>query len=207
MGEDVSICVVDDDRSVRQAIRSLLESVGMAVEDFSSAEDFLDYAADGSVGCLILDVRMPGIGGLDLFQILEKRGRNIPVVFVTGHGDVPMSVRAMKQGAIDFLQKPFNEQELLDAVGKALEEDRTRSEVRQRAEAVAARIASLTPRELEVMKLIVEGYSNREVGRILGAAENTVKIHRARVMKKMEAGSLPELVRLAAVSADPGSSG
>ena len=203
----MTICVVDDDRSVRQAIRSVLQSVGMAVEDFASAEDFLDYAADGSVGCLILDVRMPGIGGLDLFQILGERGRNIPVVFVTGHGDVPMSVRAMKQGAIDFLQKPFNEQELLDAVGKALEEDRARSEVRQRVEAVEARIASLTPRELEVMKLIVEGYSNPEVGRILGAAENTIKIHRARVMKKMEAGSLPELVRLAAVPADPGSSG
>ena len=207
MGEGVTICVVDDDRSVRLAIRSLLESVGMAVEDFASAEDFLDYAADESVGCLVLDVRMPGIGGLDLFQILGERGRNIPVVFVTGHGDVPMSVRAMKQGAIDFLQKPFNEQELLDAVGKALEEGRARSEVRQRAEAVEARIASLTPRELEVMKLIVEGYSNREVGRVLGAAENTIKIHRARVMKKMEAGSLPELVRLAAVSAGPGSSG
>jgi FixJ family two-component response regulator len=206
MAEGAIIYVVDDDESVRLAIRSLLESVGMKAEVFASAEEFLGQPYDGSTSCLVLDVRMPGIGGLDLFEIIGDRGWDIPVVFVTGHGDVPMSVRAMKDGAIDFLLKPFNEQDLLDAVGKALEEGRARGSARRRAESVQERVDTLTPRELEVMKLIVEGYSNREAGRILGAAENTIKIHRARVMKKMEAGSLAELVRLAATVADLGSS-
>jgi FixJ family two-component response regulator len=195
--------VVDDDRSVRQAIETLLNSVGMSAVQHESAEAFLSSSDVGVTGCLVLDVRMPGMGGLDLVEAMRARGWDIPVVFITGHGDVPMSVRAMKQGAVDFLQKPFNEQELLDAVRRALEASEVRCEERRQTEEIQVRISSLTPRELEVMKLIVEGYSSKEVGRILGAAENTIKIHRSRVMRKMEATSLPDLVRLTALAGDP----
>jgi len=195
--------VVDDDRSVRQAIETLLNSVGIPAVQHESAEAFLSSRDVGVTECLVLDVRMPGMSGLDLVEAMRARGWDIPVVFITGHGDVPMSVRAMKQGAVDFLQKPFNDQELLDAVRRALEASEVRREERRQSEEIQVRISSLTPRELEVMKLIVEGYSSKEVGRILGAAENTIKIHRSRVMRKMEATSLPDLVRLAALAGDP----
>jgi two-component system response regulator FixJ len=199
MNESPTIHVVDDDLSVREALRALLESVGMKVAEYESAESFLRCDYRGQPGCLVLDVRMPGMGGLDLLVELRGRGWEIPVVYITGHGDVPMSVRAMKLGAVDFLLKPFNEQELLDAVQKALAADDKLRDARRSREEVNARLDTLTPREREVLELVVEGYSNREVGTILGAAENTIKIHRSRVLKKMQATSLPELVRMAEV--------
>lgn len=175
----------------------LLSSLGMAVQDYESAEQFLDAYTPGDPGCLVLDVRMPVMSGLDLQQELDARGMEIPIVFITGHGDVPMSVRAMKQGAVDFLLKPFNDQQLLDAVHGAIAADEGLRKTRVLREESQARLASLTPREREVLILVVEGSTNKEIGNALGAAEKTIKIHRSRVMKKMQASSVPELVRLA----------
>ncbi len=196
-GQSPVIYVVDDDNSVRTALRVLLSSVGMQASEFASAEEFLDCGYSGDAACLVLDVRMPGLGGLDLLDELERRNWQIPVIFITGHGDVPMSVRAMKKGAVDFLLKPFNEQELLDAVQRALAADSGLREQRERTGEARQRLDTLTPRELEVLRLVIAGHSNKEIGSILGAAENTIKIHRGRVMQKMQALSLPGLVRRA----------
>ncbi|RKZ11652.1 DNA-binding response regulator [bacterium] len=194
-GQAPVIYVVDDDDSVRTALRVLLGSVGMQANEFASAEEFLGCGYSGEAACLVLDVRMPGLGGLDLLDELERRNWQIPVIFITGHGDVPMSVRAMKKGAVDFLLKPFNEQELLDAVQRALAADANLREQRERVAEARQCVDALTPRELEVLRLVVAGHSNKEIGAILGAAENTIKIHRGRVMQKMQALSLPGLVR------------
>jgi two-component system, LuxR family, response regulator FixJ len=192
-----TVFVVDDDDSVRHAVAALLSSVGMVVKEYETAELFLDSYSPGDSGCLVLDVRMPKMSGLDLQKEIIAKGMEIPIVFITGHGDVPMSVRAMKHGAVDYLLKPFNDQQLLDAVQDALTaESELRKAAGIRTEA-QDRVSSLTRREREVLALVIEGRTNKEVGNALGIAEATIKIHRSRVMQKMQADSLPDLVRLA----------
>jgi two-component system response regulator FixJ len=203
MNASRTVFVVDDDDSVRRALALLLDSVGMKVVEYGSAEAFLTGYDPEDPGCLVLDVRMPNMSGLDLQKELRARSLEIPIVFITGHGDVPMSVQAMKKGAIDFLLKPFNDQQLLDAVHKALYTD---SRLRgRRARRIEARtlLDTLTPREREVFALVVEGSTNKEIGNILGAAEPTIKIHRGRVMHKLQAESVPDLVHLAQDAGDP----
>ncbi len=189
--------IVDDDDSVRRALQRLARSVGLNVEMFSSAQEFLDSYDSSRPGCLVLDVRMPGLSGLDLQDELNVRGITIPIVFISGHGDVPMSVRAMKAGAVDFISKPFNDQALLDAIQHALAKDRrSRDEHAERSE-ILRRIERLTPREREVFALVVAGKLNKQIALQLGTSEKTVKVHRARVMDKMQAESLADLVLLA----------
>ena len=191
------VFVVDDDASVREGITSLLASVGLAVEVFPSARAFLDYPRPDLASCAVLDVRLPGLSGLDLQRELGNSGAPLPVIFVTGHGDVPMSVQAMKAGAVEFLTKPFRDQELLDAVHEALERDRDARSARAELQQVREREQSLTPREREVMRLVVTGLLNKQIAADLGTSEITVKVHRAQVMQKMSAASLADLVRLA----------
>ena len=199
MGErsNATVFVVDDDAAVRRSLERLIRTVGLDVETFPTAQEFLERGPLDGPGCLVLDVRMPGLSGLDLQAKLTDAGFRIPVVIMTGHGTIPMSVRAMKAGAVDFLQKPFDEQVLLDAVNQALERDReTRKTEAQRLEALR-RMEALTPREREVFELVVRGLLNKQIAAELGAAEKTIKVHRARVMQKMEADSLADLVRMA----------
>ena len=190
------VFIVDDDEAVRGSLRLLIRSVGLQAQAFGSAQEFLASYDARHPGCLILDVRMPGMSGLELQQELNRRGATIPVVFITGHGDVPMAVEAMQQGAFDFLQKPFRDQELLDRVQRALARDaESRASMAARAE-ILERLASLTPRETEVLRLVTNGKANKVVGAELGVSQRTVEIHRAHVMEKMKAGSLAELVRM-----------
>ena len=199
---NATVFVVDDDQAMRSSLQWLIESVGMKVESFASADDFLRQYYPGRAGCLLLDVRMPGMSGLDLQEYLRHNDIHIPVIIITGHGDVPMAVRAMKAGAVDFIEKPFNDEMLLDAIRNALAlDERQRSRQSERAK-VAARLAHLTPREHEVMEMVTDGKSNKEIANALGVSAKTVEAHRARVMEKMQAGSLAELVRMAIVSAD-----
>ena len=198
-----SVYIVDDDEAVRSSVRFLIRSVGLQAQAFASAQEFLGAYDPRQPGCLLLDVRMPGMSGLDLQQELNRRGATIPVVFITGHGDVPMAVEAMQQGAFDFLQKPFRDQDLLDRVQRALARDtESRSRLAARAE-ILARLATLTPRETEVMRLVTRGKANKVVGAELGVSQRTVEIHRAHVMEKMRASSLAELVRMVLDSEDP----
>ena len=197
-----SVYIVDDDEAVRHSVRFLIRSVGLPAQVYASAQEFLAAYDRRDPGCLLLDVRMPGMSGLDLQQELNRRGATIPVVFITGHGDVPMAVEAMQQGAFDFLQKPFRDQDLLDRVQRALARDaESRARLAARAE-IRARLATLTPRETEVMQLITRGKANKVVGAELGVSQRTVEIHRAHVMEKMRANSLAELVRMVLDSAD-----
>jgi FixJ family two-component response regulator len=199
------IYIVDDDEALRSALGSLLRSVGMQVQAFASAAAFLQRAAIDAPSCLLLDVRLQGISGLDFQAELLKSGSTMPVILMTGHGDIPMSVRAMKAGAVDFLTKPFREQDLLDAVGVALEKDRKSRESRQANSGLAARYASLTPRESEVMKLAASGLLNKQIAGQLGTSEITVKIHRGNAMKKMQAKSFADLVRMVQALEPPSS--
>jgi len=191
------VFVVDDDASVREAIASLVRSVRLDVHTLGSAQEFLDAEPAERPACLVLDVRLPGSSGLDLQRELRARGIGIPIIFLTAYGDVPMSVRAMKEGAIEFLIKPFRDQDLLDAIQQALE--RSRAEQRQRGELVELRrrFDSLTPRERQVMVEVVAGLPNKKIAAGLGTSEATIKLHRGQVMQKMRAGSLAELVRIA----------
>ena len=193
---DSIVYVVDDDSSVREAIKSLIRSVGLRVETFGTAQEFLKSARPDAPGCVVLDVRLPGLSGLDLQRELAANGINLPVIFITGHGDIPMSVRAMKAGAFEFLTKPFRDQDLLDAIQQALERDRSARQQRSETAELRERFDSLTAREREVMGLVVSGLLNKQIAGELGTSEVTIKIHRSQVMKKMGAGSLAELVRM-----------
>jgi FixJ family two-component response regulator len=195
--EEPVVFVVDDDRAVREATRSLIASVGLRVQTYESAQDFLRSPRPDAPACLVLDVRLPGLSGLDLQRELAVGGAQIPIIFITGHADVPMTVQAMKAGAAEFLTKPFRDQQLLDAIQQAI--DRDRVERRQKAELaeLRRRYESLTPREREVMALVVAGLLNKQAAAELGTSEVTVKVHRAQVMRKMRADSVADLVRMA----------
>jgi len=191
------VFIVDDDAPMRQSLKNLLRSIGLRAELFASAQEFLQSKRPDLPGCLVLDVRLPGLSGLDLQRRTAEAGIDIPIIFITGYGDIPMSVRAMKAGAVEFLTKPFRDQDLLDAIQQALERDRKARDQRAEIELLRGRFESLTPREREVMVRVVAGLLNKQIGGELGTSETTVKIHRHQVMEKMGAGSLAELVRMA----------
>ena len=198
------VYVVDDNAAIRRTLQRLLKSVGLEVKTFGSARQFLDHERPDGAACIVLDVRMPSMSGLDLQQELAAVGADLPIIFITGHSDVPVAVKAMKDGAVDFLTKPFNNQELLDAVHRALEQHQRMRTERAEREEIQRRVNRLTPREHEVLALVVTGMLNKQIGAELGIAEKTIKVHRARVMKKMQAKSLAELVHLASKVGIPG---
>ena len=191
------VFVVDDDESLREALKSLLRSVGLRVEAYGSGADFLKTKLPDAAACLVLDVRLPGVSGLDFQSELAKADIHIPIIFITGHGDIPMTVRAMKAGAVEFLTKPFRDQDLLDAVQIALERDRARRTQDKTVREVRDHFEALTPREQEVIGFVTAGLMNKQIAAELGVSEITVKVHRGNVMKKMGARSLADLVRMA----------
>lgn len=197
MSRELTVFVVDDDQAMRNSLKWLIESVGMQVETFDSAQAFLDAYYPARGGCLLVDVRMPGMSGLELQAYLTRREIGIPVIIITGHGDVSMAVKAMKVGAVDFIEKPFDDEELLNSIRNALQHDQKQRALRAQRNDIAARVAELTPREHEVMILVTDGKSNKEIAAELGVSAKTVEVHRARMMDKMRADSLAELVRMA----------
>jgi len=195
--EQSTVLVVDDDASVREALSDLFQSVGLMVEVYASAQDFLKNERPEGPGCLVLDVRLPGKSGLDFQQELSAANINLPIVFLTGHGDIPMSVRAMKAGAVEFLTKPFREQDLLDAVQTAIERDRVNREDQKLVTMLRQRFASLTPREQSILALVVAGRRNKQIAFEIGTSEVTVKVHRTNLMRKLQASSLADLIMMA----------
>jgi two-component system, LuxR family, response regulator FixJ len=190
------VFVVDDDDAVRSSLKLLLKSAGLAATTYASAGEFLAAYDPDQPGCLVLDVRMPGLNGLELQDELHRRGAFIPVIFITGHGDVPMAVEAMQHGALDFLQKPFRDQDLIDRVLEALERNRRDLARRAARNVIDARLASLTPRELQVLRLLAQGRSNKQMAGELGVSQRTIEIHRAHLMRKMQANSVAQLIRM-----------
>ena len=194
---DPIVFIVDDDDSVRKALTRLINSVGLNVETFASAHDFLKRQPHNGPACLVLDIRMPGLSGLDLQDELVAAGRTLPIIFISAHGSIPISVRAMKAGAVDFIEKPFEDQTLLDAINQSLKKDRLAKLEQAELREIQQRVDSLTPREREVFAHVVSGKLNKQIAFKLGTTERTIKAHRARVMKKMQANSLADLIRLA----------
>jgi FixJ family two-component response regulator len=192
-----TVYIVDDDGGVRRAVQDLVESVGLRAESFATGQEFLNKKRTSDPSCLVLDVRLPQLSGLDLQQTLADVGMQIPIIFITAHGDIPMSVRALKSGAVEFLTKPFRDQDLLDAIQQALQRDRTAREQQDEAHELHGRYLALTARERAVMGLVVAGMLNKQIAAEIGISEATVKIHRGNLMQKMQAGSLIELVRMA----------
>jgi FixJ family two-component response regulator len=197
MESEPVVFIVDDDASVRKSLERLVRSVGLRGETFASAPEFLQGAAADSPSCLVLDVRMPGVSGLALQATLAASGHRIPIIFITGHGDITMSVRAMKAGAVDFLPKPFNDQDLLEAIQEAIARDQQAREKRTALQDIQRRVVLLTPRERDVLALVITGVLNKQIAAELGMSEKTVKVHRAQVMQKMQVSSVAQLVLLA----------
>jgi FixJ family two-component response regulator len=192
-----TVFIIDDDRGMRQSIQDLVESVGLRAESFATGEEFLKRKRTSDPSCLVLDVRLPQMSGLDFQRRLAETGMQIPIIFVTAHGDVPMSVKALKSGAVEFLTKPFRDQDLLDAIQQALQRDRAIRARQAETDDLQGRYRTLTAREREVMALVVSGLLNKQIASDIGASEATVKIHRGHVMQKMQAGSIVDLVRMA----------
>lgn len=194
--ENACVFVIDDDPTLRRSIEFLVDSVGIEVNAFGSGQEFIDNADPGRPGCIVLDVRMPGMSGLDLLDVLSDRGFHNPVVIITGHADVPMAVRALKSGAVDFFEKPFNDQVLLDRVQELIDHDVEQREKTEGLQEIRERVETLTPREHEVMGLVIDGKANKQIATHLDLSEKTIEVHRSRVMRKMRATNAADLIRM-----------